>query len=147
MGATVHFLKSKKAAKRPIRNYVHAVLGLLTIGLGLYQAHQGGDEWEQTTGFSPPFPRWSGYLYLVQVIVRRRLFHGLLSWSNVPSQTLPILYFGALLLLPKQFRQEKAIREQAAAEEQAADPCHLTSSRPNGLGTYHISDDSKPNFL
>ena len=116
MGVTVHSLRQRNE-KRPIQNYAHAVLGLLIIALSLYLVNQGGEEWVQTMGLPFPFPPWSNYLYLFQVIVRHPLFHGLLFCSNAVLQSFPILYFGALVLLRRQFQQEKASREQATAAD------------------------------
>ena len=116
MGAAVHFRPPKQGEKRPIQNYVHAVLGLLIIALGLYLIKQGGEEWMQTMEIQLPLPSWSGSLYLMQVIVRHRLIHGPSFLSDAALQSFPILYVGGLLFLRRQFRQEKAIREKAAAE-------------------------------
>ncbi|KAJ6458364.1 hypothetical protein C8R47DRAFT_995270 [Mycena vitilis] len=44
LGAIIHFVKPKDAKRRPIQNYFHAVLGIVVIGLGMYQIHTGFDE-------------------------------------------------------------------------------------------------------
>jgi len=82
MGAAVHFLQPKNSEKRPILNYVHAVLGLLTIGIGFYLAYEGPNEWVQTTGRSA-LPSFLLYVWIIQVIVRRCLFHNL-SFGLMP---------------------------------------------------------------
>ncbi|KAG5636523.1 hypothetical protein H0H81_007749 [Sphagnurus paluster] len=88
LGAIIHFVKSANRVRRPPQNYLHAVLGLLIIGLATIQIHDGySDEWEKTTGRNT-LPNYVNTVFYV--------------WIGVVTAA----YFGGLALLPKQFRQE-----------------------------------------
>lgn len=46
LGAVIHFFKPKNARGRPPQNYLHAVLGIAVLCLGMWQIHTGyDDEW------------------------------------------------------------------------------------------------------
>ncbi|KAJ7587083.1 CBD9-like protein [Mycena floridula] len=86
-GAIIHFVKPRGATRRPLQNYFHAILGLLIIGLALYQVRNGfKDEWVKMTGRA--MPKSANVIWYVWVVL------------------LPVLYFAGLALLPRQFRQE-----------------------------------------
>lgn len=51
LGTLIHWVKPKHHTGRPAQNYLHAIVGLLLIGLALYQARSGyKTEWPKTTG-------------------------------------------------------------------------------------------------
>lgn len=98
LGAVIHFVKDPNRARRPPQNYLHAVLGLATIGLALAQVRSGyAHEWTKATGRDI-----SGGINIVWII-----------WVVL----LPLLYFGGLAFLPRQFRQEREARERREAGE------------------------------
>jgi len=87
-GAIIHWVKPKNTSRRPIQNYGHAVLGLLTIALAMYQVYTGFTvEWPKTTGRGV-FPNGVNILFYI--------------WVSIVA----VLYFGGLALLPRQFKQE-----------------------------------------
>jgi len=89
LGSIIHWLKPKGARRRPIQNYFHAVLGLLLVALALYQVRTGyKDEWPNQTGRGP-LPNAANIVWYIWVVL------------------LPVLYFGGLALLRRQFRQER----------------------------------------
>jgi hypothetical protein len=94
LGAFIHYVKKKDRVRRPPQNYFHAVAGLLTIALALYQVRTGyNTEWPMTTG-RDPLPPAVDVLYWVWVIL------------------LPVSYAVGLVFLPKQYRLEKkAVRD------------------------------------
>ncbi|KAG5636522.1 hypothetical protein H0H81_007748 [Sphagnurus paluster] len=86
--AIIHFVKSTTRVRRPPQNYLHAVLGLVIIGLAIAQIQNGySDEWKKTTGRNT-LPNSVSIIFYV--------------WIGV----IVAAYFGGLALLPKQFRQE-----------------------------------------
>ncbi|THU95506.1 hypothetical protein K435DRAFT_666290 [Dendrothele bispora CBS 962.96] len=94
LGAIIHFIKPKHNTGRPPQNYVHAVLGLLVIALGLYQVRTGyRTEWPVTTGRSP-LPKGVDVVWYIWVVL------------------LPVLYGIGLSFLPKQYRQEADSRRK-----------------------------------
>ncbi|EJD42300.1 CBD9-like protein [Auricularia subglabra TFB-10046 SS5] len=98
LGAVIHFVKDPNRARRPPQNYFHAILGLATIALALAQVRSGyAHEWTKATG-----REISGGINIVWII-----------WVVL----LPVLYFGGLAFLPKQFRQEREARERREVEE------------------------------
>ncbi|KAJ7082423.1 hypothetical protein B0H15DRAFT_993831 [Mycena belliarum] len=111
MGAVIHYFKPASAARRrPPQNYLHAVIGLLLVGLGMYQAHSGyAEEW----------PRLLRYGELPESV--NRLW---IAWCVI----LPVAYAGGLALLPKQYRQEADGRSGNKAHELRALKQEGTSS-------------------
>ncbi|KAJ7162252.1 hypothetical protein C8R46DRAFT_346620 [Mycena filopes] len=93
LGAVIHWVKPKNATSRPPQNYLHAVLGLATIALSMYQIRTGyNEEWQKYTGIRA-VPKSVNILWMVWVVV------------------LPVLYAIGLLFLRKQYRQEAAARK------------------------------------
>ncbi|KAF8914525.1 hypothetical protein CPB85DRAFT_1298321 [Mucidula mucida] len=95
LGAVIHWFKPKGGAgRRPPQNYLHAVLGLLIIGLGFYQVRTGYHvEWPETTG-RDPLPNGVNIVFWIWVAI------------------VPVLYVaGLLLFLRKQYRQEAEARK------------------------------------
>jgi len=104
LGAFIHWVKNPNRQRRPPQNYLHAVFGLAIIALSIYQVHLGYDtEWPETTG-RDDVPDGIGKVWL--------------AWTII----LALAYFGGLVLLRKQFAQEKAARNQKAAAGSAAPP-------------------------
>ncbi|KAL0067392.1 AdoMet-homocysteine methyltransferase [Marasmius tenuissimus] len=96
LGAFIHFIKPAKPVGRPIQNYAHAVVGLLTIGIALYQVRTGYKyEWPATTGRGD-LGKGVDIVWYAWVVL------------------LPVLYAAGLAFLPKQFRQEKEQRYNTA---------------------------------
>jgi len=97
LGGVIHFVKPKNATGRPIQNYVHAVLGLTIIGLAFYQVRTGYTrEWPNFTGRQTPAA--INVLWYFWVIA------------------IPLLYAGGLVLLKKQYAQERESRARAAKQ-------------------------------
>ncbi|EJD42282.1 CBD9-like protein [Auricularia subglabra TFB-10046 SS5] len=99
-GSIVHFVKPRSAAaRRPLQNYAHAVVGLVIIGLAYAQVRNGYEhEWSEATGRGKP-SNAVNVLWIVWVVA------------------LPVLYFGGLSLLPRQFRQERETRAAGTKPE------------------------------
>ncbi|KIM40060.1 hypothetical protein M413DRAFT_73322 [Hebeloma cylindrosporum] len=92
LGAFIHFVKNANRARRPAQNYLHGVVGVVLIGLALYQVHSGYDhEWPTTTG-RDPLPSGVKTLFVIWAIL------------------LPLSYAIGLAFLPKQYRQERGKR-------------------------------------
>ncbi|KAJ7266386.1 hypothetical protein B0H12DRAFT_1258985, partial [Mycena haematopus] len=54
IGAVIHFFKPKNAKRRPIQNHFHAILGLTTLALGMYQIRTGyAEEWPKFASLGP----------------------------------------------------------------------------------------------
>ncbi|KAI0779571.1 hypothetical protein C8Q74DRAFT_1217052 [Fomes fomentarius] len=93
-GASIHYYKPKAWAKgqgrRPYQNYFHAVTGLLIIALAMFQVRTGfRTEWHLQTG-RPQISNGANVFWYIWIIL------------------LVVAYFaGVLLLVPRQFRQEK----------------------------------------
>ncbi|KAG7098256.1 hypothetical protein E1B28_000218 [Marasmius oreades] len=90
LGAFIHFLKPANPwpTARPVQNYLHAVLGLLTIGLAFYQVRSGYKyEWPMVTGRGD-LGKGVDIVWYVWVVL------------------IPVLYAVGLAFLPKQYRQE-----------------------------------------
>lgn len=94
LGAFIHYVKKKDRIRRPPQNYFHAIFGILIIALALYQVRSGyNSEWPMTTGRGS-LPPGVDVVFWVWVIL------------------LPVLYGLGLVLLPRQYRQEKtAVRD------------------------------------
>jgi hypothetical protein len=89
LGAIIHTWKPKNSLRRPAQNYLHAIMGLVIIGLAFYQVRTGyTTEWPLKTGRVTP--KAVNVVWYVWVVL------------------LPVLYFAGLALLPRQFRQEQA---------------------------------------
>jgi hypothetical protein len=71
LGALVHFVKPKartNAPKRPVQNYVHALLGLGVLAGAFAQVRSGyGTEWGAATGRS--VPSWTNRAWWAWVVV------------------------------------------------------------------------------
>jgi len=81
---------------RPPQNYFHAILGLAILALAAYQVHYGlTREWAFATGNLHPVPKSAIHAWEALIII---------FW---------VLYALGLVLLPRQFIQEKQKREQA----------------------------------
>jgi len=92
IGAFIHWVKPKNSRRRPFQNYLHAVVGLLIIGLALYQVRSGfKTEWPTMTGRGD-LPNAVQIVWYVWVVL------------------LPLLYAVGLAFLPKQYQQEQAYR-------------------------------------
>ncbi|KAH6913838.1 hypothetical protein BKA70DRAFT_646105 [Coprinopsis sp. MPI-PUGE-AT-0042] len=101
LGAIVHFFKPKswtKGGRRPIQNYIHAILGVLIIALALFQAR---------TGYKTEWPR----------VTSRAATNGVNIVWYVWVVLLPVLYFAGLALLPRQFKQEKRGNARAPSDD------------------------------
>jgi len=71
LGAFIHWVKPKNSTRRPAQNYLHAVFGLLIIGLALYQVHSGyHHEWPKTTGRGE-VPRAVHIVWVIWAVVSR----------------------------------------------------------------------------
>jgi len=91
LGAFIHWIKPKNSTGRPLQNYLHAVVGIVLVGLGFYQVGSGlTTEWPQMTGREEFIPGAEIAWYI---------------WAML----LPILYFAGLSLLPKQLKQERGV--------------------------------------
>ncbi|EMD33767.1 hypothetical protein CERSUDRAFT_87110 [Gelatoporia subvermispora B] len=99
LGAVVHYVKPRSwtiERKRPTQNYFHAVLGLLIIGIAFYQVRTGfKTEWVNAVGPIHPISNAANIVWIVWVVL------------------IPLLYFGGLALLPRQFRQEHYTKPEA----------------------------------
>lgn len=102
LGAFVHYVKPTSwtvQKKRPIQNYGHAVLGLLIIALAFYQVRTGyHDEWPKTSGRAP-ISNAANIVWYIWVVI------------------IPILYFGGLIFLPRQYKQERGTVKSASSSE------------------------------
>ncbi|KAJ7196275.1 hypothetical protein GGX14DRAFT_575090 [Mycena pura] len=90
IGAVTHFLKPTDGKRRPIQNYIHGILGVLLLVLGMYQIHTGYDqEWPMYMGYGR-LPNYVNILWIIWCIV------------------VIVTYGAGMWLLRKQFRQEAA---------------------------------------
>jgi hypothetical protein len=70
LGAIIHWFKPRSFIGRPPQNYLHAILGLLIIGLAFYQVRLGyRTEWPTTTGRAG-LPNSADYVWYTWVVVR-----------------------------------------------------------------------------
>ncbi|KAJ7624852.1 hypothetical protein FB45DRAFT_924365 [Roridomyces roridus] len=101
LGIFIHFVKLpalrlRFPGGRLPQNYLHAILGLAIVGLATWQTHYGlWTEWAFITGNAHPVNKGCKHLWLGVVVV---------IWS---------LYGIGLVLLPRQFKQERAARARA----------------------------------
>ncbi|KAJ7343679.1 hypothetical protein DFH08DRAFT_234655 [Mycena albidolilacea] len=82
----------------PPSNILHAVLGISTIALAFLQVRSGFAEWSMRTG-QPDLSHWCHDLWA--------------AWAFI----LPVAYVGGLVLLKRQFAQEKQGRSYADSPE------------------------------
>jgi hypothetical protein len=69
LGAIIHWIKPKGSRRRPLQNYLHAIIGLLLIALAFYQVRVGYKvEWPAQTG-RDPLPRAVDIVWYVWVVV------------------------------------------------------------------------------
>ncbi|KAH8828486.1 hypothetical protein DL96DRAFT_1799194 [Flagelloscypha sp. PMI_526] len=95
VGAFIHWVKPSAPRRRPPQNYFHAILGLLIIALAYYQVRDGfKEEYPKATGRDEP--KGAQIVWYVWVVL------------------IPVLYIGGLVFLPKQYRQEKELRQKSA---------------------------------
>ncbi|KAL0563809.1 hypothetical protein V5O48_018254 [Marasmius crinis-equi] len=98
LGLFIHKIKLGKPGRRPPQNYVHAVFGILIVGLSVAQVRTGYiTEWPTVSGRGPVSNGANVIWYI---------------WTAL----LPLLYLGGLAFLPKQFKQEAAYRAAKADE-------------------------------
>ncbi|KDQ58563.1 hypothetical protein JAAARDRAFT_34380 [Jaapia argillacea MUCL 33604] len=111
LGAFIHWVKPKNRRGRPPQNYVHAVLGLATIGISFYQVRTGyATEWMNVTG---------------------RTLDGVNIFWWIWIFLLPAAYAIGLAFLPKQWRQERAnSRKLADPRESSIDLSNLSLTTP-----------------
>ncbi|KAL4253110.1 hypothetical protein ABKN59_002173 [Abortiporus biennis] len=99
LGGLIHYVKPSSFTidkKRPIQNYVHAVLGLLIIALAFYQVRTGiRTEWILTTGRAQ-IGNAANIVWYIWVVV------------------VPVAYFAGLSLLPRQWSQERVHHSNGA---------------------------------
>ncbi|KAJ3733386.1 CBD9-like protein [Lentinula guzmanii] len=122
-GAFIHWVKPTKSTGRPLQNYLHAVTGLILIGLGFYQVRSGyKNEWPKAIGREDVMEGVNVVWY---------------AWIVI----LPILYFAGLILLPKQLVQEAAkqsLKEVSTNEEQSS---LLAEMQVEEIGMHKIYQD------
>ncbi|KAH0589462.1 hypothetical protein H2248_005210 [Termitomyces sp. 'cryptogamus'] len=98
LGAAIHWIKPRNSARRPTQNYAHAVFGLLIIAIAMFQVHDGfTSEWQRTTG-------------------REGLSGSVIIFYYVWIGLITVSYSIGLVLLPKQFRQEKQPKRFSMSE-------------------------------
>ncbi|EMD33768.1 hypothetical protein CERSUDRAFT_126012 [Gelatoporia subvermispora B] len=110
-GLFIHFLKVRTytIVGRSIQNYVHAFMGLLIISLAFYQARLGFRfEWFTQTGRNDNLHA-AEVVWIVWVIV------------------IPVFYFTGLLMLRRQY-----IQERAAIDKPQSIPDSETKTETNG---------------
>jgi hypothetical protein len=110
LGAIIHWRKPSSTwtdGRRPPHNYLHAVLGLVIIGLAFYQVRTGyAVELPRYAGINAP--KWAAAAWTTWAVVRVRF---LMTWASVDrTQILPLAYAGGLVLLPRQWRQEAQVQ-------------------------------------
>lgn len=137
LGAVVHFIKNPNRVRRPAQNYVHAVLGLVIIALAFAQVRSGyHSEWSAATGRGN-VSNGVNIVWIIWVVVRRAP----ISCASPADtrQLLPVLYFGGLAFLPRQFRMEREAREQREVGQYAdklAAQRSRSYPRPSSSGPY-----------
>ncbi|KAK0213310.1 hypothetical protein DFS33DRAFT_1377795 [Desarmillaria ectypa] len=94
LGAIIHWVKPKRFIGRPPQNYLHAIFGLIIIGLAFYQVRTGYvSEWANSTGRGD-VANGANIAWYIWVVL------------------LPLLYSAGLAFLPKQYRQEAEGRKK-----------------------------------
>ncbi|OCH88655.1 hypothetical protein OBBRIDRAFT_71335 [Obba rivulosa] len=97
-GLFVHFVKVRTFTiiGRSLQNYLHAFMGLLIIALAFYQARLGFRvEWITQTGRTDINLHAAEVVWIVWVII------------------IPVIYFTGLLLLRRQYMQERAALDKS----------------------------------
>ncbi|KIP02585.1 hypothetical protein PHLGIDRAFT_286995 [Phlebiopsis gigantea 11061_1 CR5-6] len=94
-GAAVHFVKRPflSVRHRAFQNYFHPLFGVFLIGIAFYQVR---------TGFRTEWPLYTG---------RGKVRNGANIVWIVWLVLVPTFYFGGMLLLPRQYKQERAARD------------------------------------
>ena len=127
-GAAVHFVKRPllPVRGRALQNYVHPLLGVFLIGIALYQVRAvpccEGMRLTRAGAHGLPhgvaavhWPREGAQRREYRVDhLARRMSPSLLSHGRVltaDGQLVPTFYFGGMVLLPRQYKQERAARE------------------------------------
>ena len=107
LGTFIHFVKPAVFVGRPPQNYLHAVVGLLIIGLALFQVRTGyKQQWPDSTGFGD-LPKGVNYLWYAWVVVSiSPSCTSMITDDAFAAYLLPVLYVGGLSLLRRQHRQE-----------------------------------------
>ncbi|KAI8992904.1 hypothetical protein BD414DRAFT_412963 [Trametes punicea] len=111
LGAAIHWIKPKSwtvGKRRPLQNYLHALVGIVIVALAFYQVRTGfRTEWPNTSG-RPPLGNAANIVWYVWVVA------------------VPVLYIAGLAFLPRQYRQErphkKAPSDEYAMQEQYGRP-------------------------
>ncbi|PSS35565.1 hypothetical protein PHLCEN_2v1476 [Hermanssonia centrifuga] len=100
LGAFIHFWKPKRfAAKnmRPPQNYFHAIIGILIIGVAFYQVRTGfRQEWLIATG-RLGVGNGANIIWIIWLVL------------------IPAIYFSGMILLRRQYRQEREGRKVGLA--------------------------------
>ncbi|KAF8634356.1 hypothetical protein AX15_000967 [Amanita polypyramis BW_CC] len=91
LGIHIHRARFSKTSTHPMRNVTHVILGLFIIGGAIFQVKGGLYEWAAKTGRPEP----------------RKWFIAWKAWSLI----LPLVYMGGLVLLQRQFRQEREVAQ------------------------------------
>jgi hypothetical protein len=91
VGMVIHYVKPTTPRARLPQNYFHAILGIAIIGGSYYTVHEGyADQWPQATG--------------------RKAAASVTPAFIVVGIAFPLLYVLGLVLLPKQYKKERAAR-------------------------------------
>ncbi|KAJ2918043.1 hypothetical protein MD484_g2374, partial [Candolleomyces efflorescens] len=93
VGAFIHWVKPRQPRARPPQNYFHAILGIVIIALAFYQVRTGfRSEWSRATG-RDDVPNGINIVWYIWVVA------------------LPLAYGAGMAFLPKQYAQERKLRE------------------------------------
>ncbi|KII92708.1 hypothetical protein PLICRDRAFT_481813 [Plicaturopsis crispa FD-325 SS-3] len=102
-GAVIHRFKPSTNGRRPIQNYVHALMGLTLIAFAFYEVRTGySQEWPNQTGRGK-LPRAIPIVWYIWIVL------------------LPVLYLAGLALLPKQFKQEASANAVSDSKLQSSE--------------------------
>ncbi|RXW25643.1 hypothetical protein EST38_g232 [Candolleomyces aberdarensis] len=98
IGAFIHWVKPRQPRARPPQNYFHAILGLIIIALAFYQVRTGfRNEWPRATG-RDDVPNGVNIVWYIWVVA------------------LPLAYGAGMAFLPKQYAQERKLRESSGGQ-------------------------------
>lgn len=138
LGSLIHALYRSNRRYRPVQNYVHAVFGIVLFALAIWTIHEGFEIWDWgvpdwttyiVSGLSgllvrsPHLPFFHLPRRTAESGAARQeeqkvdlTFHPLCISVRYPqvyawAAVLAALYIGGLLLLPRQYRTEAALRE------------------------------------
>ncbi|KAI0338198.1 CBD9-like protein [Trametopsis cervina] len=108
LGAVIHFVKPTPSYRlrirgRTLQNYFHAILGLLIIGIAFYQVR---------TGFRVEWPLYTG---------RGKVANGANIVWIIWLVLVPAVYFGGLVFLQRQYRQELSSRPDTRSGSDGSD--------------------------